>query len=289
MARATATGLELSFVPSLKQWRKRIDGKTFYLGKGDGIDDSESYGRALAKWRQIQEQGEAKAETQAKVEIAAKAIAAPIVKAKEQSEPQSITALVIDEFLQEQETKFQRGQRMISAPKGTRISSNRLLTVRYHIKSFREVVGSLTWKKDEAFAALLIKTFRNHYESALLKNKISPRYFNDLIGFSRQFVQWAYDNYKLDSLPRNMKALCSKYELQSTAKAMSVEHINTLWKIANSRERLYIALGLNLGYYSSDIATLKSEHVKGDYIIRERNKTGVPSKHKLWDVTKKLL
>src|SRR5688572_5459085 len=49
--------LELTWVASLKQWRKRrtVNGvsKTFYLGKGSSKDDRLSYAKALAKWREI--------------------------------------------------------------------------------------------------------------------------------------------------------------------------------------------------------------------------------------------
>ncbi|HWE03127.1 MAG TPA: hypothetical protein VG326_12025 [Tepidisphaeraceae bacterium] len=50
--------LELSWIASLKQWRKRrmVDGKTktFYLGTGTGKADLDSYERALAKWNEIE-------------------------------------------------------------------------------------------------------------------------------------------------------------------------------------------------------------------------------------------
>ena len=49
----SAAGLKLTWVASLKQWRKRrnIDGKTntFYLGTGKGKDDNESYAAAMKK------------------------------------------------------------------------------------------------------------------------------------------------------------------------------------------------------------------------------------------------
>jgi hypothetical protein len=50
--------LKLTWVAKLKQWRKRrtVNGKcrTYYLGSGTGKNDRVSYGRALAKWREIE-------------------------------------------------------------------------------------------------------------------------------------------------------------------------------------------------------------------------------------------
>jgi hypothetical protein len=50
--------LELTWVGSLKQWRKRrkVEGKTktWYLGTGAGRSDRASYDRALEKWKGIE-------------------------------------------------------------------------------------------------------------------------------------------------------------------------------------------------------------------------------------------
>jgi hypothetical protein len=45
---------EISWIGSLKQWRKRHKGKTYYLGTANGKTDAEGRARALAKWRGIQ-------------------------------------------------------------------------------------------------------------------------------------------------------------------------------------------------------------------------------------------
>ncbi len=49
--------LELTWVQSLRQWRKRRKvgekTKTFYLGTGKGKGDREAYVKALAKWNEI--------------------------------------------------------------------------------------------------------------------------------------------------------------------------------------------------------------------------------------------
>ena len=64
--------LELTWVKSLKQWRKRktIDGKRrdFYLGTGKGRDDIASYRKALARWREIEDRLAAESEEQQLIE-----------------------------------------------------------------------------------------------------------------------------------------------------------------------------------------------------------------------------
>ena len=49
------------------------------------------------------------------------------------------------------------------------------------------------------------------------------------------------------------------------------------------------ALGVNCGFYAVDIANLRREHLQGNYIVCDRHKTGVPTRFKLWKVTKELL
>ena len=45
--------LELTWVASLKQWRKRHKGQTYYLGTGKGKSDRVAYRRALARWNTL--------------------------------------------------------------------------------------------------------------------------------------------------------------------------------------------------------------------------------------------
>ena len=44
-----------------------------------------------------------------------------------------------------------------------------------------------------------------------------------------------------------------------------------------------------MAFYAQDISVLKADDVQGGYIIKDRNKTGVPVKLKLWAVTRRLL
>ena len=50
-----------------------------------------------------------------------------------------------------------------------------------------------------------------------------------------------------------------------------------------------MALALNCGFYVGDIATLEYSHIKDGYVLKDRHKTNVPTRFKLWSVTKALL
>ena len=82
----------------------------------------------------------------------------------------------------------------------------------------------------------------------------------------------------------------------------TLEEIRALWKTANERHKfgrygkrnaLFILLGLNAGFRSTDIATLEHAHLveyRGATCIqRGRNKTGSPQISRLWPLTASLL
>jgi integrase len=64
-----------------------------------------------------------------------------------------------------------------------------------------------------------------------------------------------------------------------------------MFRAATPRVRLYLLLGLNLGYTQADIATLEHSMVDwgGNTVTRNRHKTGQPQLAKLWPMTAALL
>src|SRR5688572_29669527 len=80
---------DLSWIASLKQWRKRrtVEGKikTFYLGTGNGPTDKAAYAKALAKWRDIEKDivaAETAAKTKNQYEAWAKSLGYEVPTAK---------------------------------------------------------------------------------------------------------------------------------------------------------------------------------------------------------------
>ncbi len=64
-----------------------------------------------------------------------------------------------------------------------------------------------------------------------------------------------------------------------------------MFKVATPRTRLYVLLGLNLGYTQSDVASLEHGFVDwtANTVTRNRHKTGQPQLARLWPITAKLL
>jgi integrase len=123
----------------------------------------------------------------------------------------------------------------------------------------------------------------------MTEGKIEPGTVNERTKTMRHVVRWLHDQYLIPALPRQMVHLCAAYGVKTTAKALDLPMLHRLWNGASPRLKTYMALGLNCGFYVGDIASLEYSHIKGGYIVKDRHKTGVPTRFKLWSVTKALL
>lgn len=132
------------------------------------------------------------------------------------------------------------------------------------------------------------------------------RYFRK----AKSFIHWCWENRLIDELPRNLNdsklsfaKLVARHERSITSKIeiFTPEQLRELLDhcpVSNGRYKikLYILLGLNCGFTSTDIATLRLRHIHFDesgvtplYIERERAKTGVSGKWLLWGETRQLM
>ena len=98
----------------------------------------------------------------------------------------------------------------------------------------------------------------------------------------------------VENLPRNIDDITKTpngSNNQPKIKTFTLDEVEALWKNAVPRTRCFIALALNCGMGQRDISDLRVNEVdwKNGYIERDRSKTGVRAKYKLWDVTLKLL
>ncbi len=94
-----------------------------------------------------------------------------------------------------------------------------------------------------------------------------------------------------DQLPRNLRKFTNVQLPRPTVKTFTVEEVRTLWASADERLRCFIALALNCGYGAKDISDLRVSEVNWEtgVIDRDRSKTGIRQRHKLWVVTLDLL
>ncbi|MDP6554764.1 MAG: hypothetical protein QGG71_08860 [Pirellulaceae bacterium] len=107
-----------------------------------------------------------------------------------------------------------------------------------------------------------------------------------------QWLRWLVDENLLADLPKKLSRYAAGVQLDQPKPVFwTVDEIKLLVKSATERTRLYIMLALNLGYTQIDIATLDESMIdwESGIIERERHKTGVLTKAKLWPSTLWLL
>lgn len=194
-----------------------------------------------------------------------------------------------DEYLADQRRRYEHGLQFPDAPQKKRISAVRLMAYRNHGAHLRADWAEEPLPADEGALYGIMKRFQSRQQDLLTGGKIMPNTYNERVKVLRHFVRWLHAGYKIPVIPRGTQELCANYNYRSTAKALDVPLIQRLWAAGSNRFRLYMALALNCGYYAVDIAHLKLTDIRGDYIVADRHKTGVPTRYKLWGVTKRLL
>lgn len=317
MARQNERGLELSFKKSgdgtRGRWYTRQGGKPVYFGWGNGVSDRESYQQALTAYRTWQEKQKEVATVdhrgnppegfatwaqfdaalvkmgQASLEAAANAPKAG--GAKEMSK-------LVDAWLADQKKRNERrhwveAQRAagkdISEGKRENLSDGRYQSYVENGEKMKEAVGAMLWDGKEATCAEILKTFRDKCEAQLQAGELSPNTFNGRMQSARAFMTWADENYKLERMPRAIQKLTAKYAYEPTAVSIPLPEVKAIWEAADDTLKAYMALALNCGYYAKDIAVLENGDIESGRIVRRRNKTGVPTNYKLWEVTEKLI
>lgn len=150
----------------------------------------------------------------------------------------------------------------------------------------------------------LLKCYRDRQRQLVQAGEFSPFTVKKRLANLKRFLEWAYRHRYLDSIPRNVdKSFAKVVKLPDPdPQPFTFEQVKAIWKEATSKTKfsrksqknaLFILLGLNCGYRSGDIATLKHSHLRqenGFWIIeRKREKTGSPQVHKLWPLTYQLL
>jgi integrase len=334
-----AKALELTWIASLSQWRKRrnVGGKRkdFYLGTGNGKDDRASYERALAKWRikeaelNAQDAADALQAAYAKwgESLAARdhtnrspcacqqtlpSLPEPRLRGDEvhpsmqrwmdgtarmgedrPSAPPKPKAKTldahIDDYIAEQRERYEHGLRFPDAPQDERISPARFIAYRWTANVLREIWFGEPLPEGEAGLEALMERFRSTQKREMTEGRIKPSTFNERVKTLRHFLGFLYRKRLIASIPRETERLCAKHAVRSTARALDVETVRLIWRNASPRLKTYIALALNCGFYAVDIANLERAHIQGDHIACNRHKTGVPTRFKLWPLTKRLL
>ena len=314
--------LELSWQPKLKQWYRKRTGKQYWLGTGKGISDRQSYRKALAKWRTVEAALDLQDEEQQREKRHEQAIEQlrdlmhndllpdPYRKDAAQmfanhrpfrvldpqyktGRPSTIkgTRTTISElfafFLRDQRKRVDHGKQFPDAPQSERLSEASYTAFYQTQPTIKNAVGVIPFDKNNFVPT--IKQFRKKLQDRLVAGEIKPGTFNFRIRVFRSFVFWLAENQYLDDVPTNGAKLFSLYQVKPSAKLVDSSTVKLLWTTADDKLKTFIALALNCGFYASCISTLDGSMILGDYIVRQREKTGVPTKHKMWPITKQLI
>lgn len=92
-----------------------------------------------------------------------------------------------------------------------------------------------------------------------------------------------------DMATQEERARAARQVVSGDVASFTIEELQILWRAARERDRLFILLGLNCGFTSSEISDLRTFEIFLDaqqpYIHRRRNKTGVEARWSLWPET----
>lgn len=318
MARQNKRGLELSFKRSGEgtrgRWYTRVGGKPIYFGWGEGISDRESYQTALASYRTWEDQQRELRKAQSRGVVPegfatwkelegayakwGAATAAENKASEGKGDKTTTVSALVDAWMADQRKRNERRHwveqqrkegKTIVEGKRENLSDGRYQSYSEGSEHIKATIGDMKWNGTEAACAEALKKYREECDKLLRAGKYSSNTFNGRMQTIRAWVTWLDENYKLDRLPRAIQKLTSKFAYEASAKAMPVEVIRTIWGAADDVEKAYIALALNCGYYAKDIAVLQADDIQDGRIIRNRNKTGVPTNYPLWKVTKELI
>jgi integrase len=121
----------------------------------------------------------------------------------------------------------------------------------------------------------LWERFYVHLSKQVEAGELSQSTMSAVQGATREFIRSRWER-RLIELPRNLTArgLAVSAPLQAV-ETFTREEVATLFSKASERERLYLLLMLNCGFYPSDIAKLKQSEVdwRNGRIERKRSKT----------------
>jgi integrase len=320
----------LTWAAHAKRWRKRFQGKTYYLKtRSNGRKDRTGYLIALQEWERLKAFIDGLGPnpytlTGALIPEPPQPTAAPMQPVQFQSAqsgesteyreavtdlPPWILSTGIFPFLKpDQEGNPYAGERRISEIADFWLDHRKSMTERGEL-SLKQ------WGEEKT----KLKVFRDfvsaNYPTTIFVDQITPQILNHYRDKQRQFVGTDADdaiskitlkkrlsvlvswlNYLVDqnilpALPKDLRKYARVKIDKPEIQFFSPDEIKALAAKATQRTKLYIMLGLNCAFTQKDIATLTPEMIDWDtgIITRNRSKTSVPTIHKLWPSTLKLL
>jgi len=147
----------------------------------------------------------------------------------------------------------------------------------------------------EAINEALWERFFTHLSKQIEASKMSRSTMSSTLGATREFILSRWER-KLIERPRNLnsRSLSISAPIQEI-ETLTKDEVKVLLNAAREREKLYLLLMLNCGFYGVDIAMLKKSEYRNGRILRKRTKTRNRSKkvptvnYLLWKQTDTLL
>lgn len=296
-------------------WRKKYKGQTHYLATGGvckGENDLAGYEIALGEWFDIKRRADAAKTDQPALALATygEPLKLPLKKVAsfatdyralpDELPNAGIVAVsdapinaLVEAYLAEVRQRVDSGKRSIATFKEAR---DKLGDFQGYARKYRRT----TIDKVDAH---LLKCYRDTQLALIDQGGVSTFTAKKRLSAVKRFLEWCYRNEFVEMLPRNPDRTFAQVELpKPEPHPFTRDEVRGLFRTAlttrnnrghDYRNALFVAMGLNLGYRSGDIATLRHEHIRKDngvwYVERGRQKTGSPQNHKLWEVTWELL
>ena len=135
----------------------------------------------------------------------------------------------------------------------------------------------------------MLMSYRAKLLTKMAAGEYSGNTVNDKLKFARQFINWCFENRKLDEQPRCMSSFSKRVEVKKGGEPVDLPDVHKLWAAANDRQKCFIAIALNTGMKTGDITALKGKQLKGNRLSGYRPKTAVPFNVKLWPLTVELI
>ena len=125
----------------------------------------------------------------------------------------------------------------------------------------------------EAINEALWERFFTHLSKQVESHKMSRSTMSSTLGAAREFILSRWER-KLIERPRNLnsRSLSISAPIQEV-EILATDEVKVLLNAAREREKLYLLLMLNCGFYGVDIAMLKKSEYRKGRITRKRTKT----------------
>jgi integrase len=247
------------------RWRKQIDGQMRYFGSGKSEKDTKGYRAAEKRYFEFL----GKREATKTVEVRCR---------------DATVSDICEKYVQTLEARYNRKE----------ISAQYVDHARYLLQDFVDHIGQRA--TFASISELDIEDYRNHTLNLPISQytlrRISQATARDRLKTVRALFRWSWKMHIIENLPRNSDDVAKiANAAQPEVLTYTLEELGTLWDNASNRTRCYMALALNCGYGQKDISELRMGEInwQGKYIERDRSKTGIRARHKLWAITLQLL